>query len=156
MEIFLSHATADTTIVDAIRSRLSPLGVAVYATEHDGQAGVNVHAKIQAAIRRCDLMTVLLTSRGNNSHYVHQEIGYAKRDKKLIIPLVTADVASGGIGMLEGIEYIVVDDTDPTDALHLLSKRIESIKIRQADQDALVMAGLILVAIGIMLIAMNE
>ncbi|HXC76159.1 MAG TPA: toll/interleukin-1 receptor domain-containing protein [Candidatus Acidoferrum sp.] len=147
----------DRTLVETIESRLAPLGARVYAAEHDNQAGANVHAKIQDAIRRSDLMVVLLTKSGDSSHYVHQEIGYAKRDGKLIIPLVTSDVVRNGIGMLEGTEYIVVDD-DPTAALQQLSQRIGQIADFRARQqhDQLVLAGMILVAIGVVLIAMNE
>lgn len=158
MELFLSHATVDRHLVETIQARLTPLGVSVYATEHDGQAGVNVHSKIQEAIKRSDLMVVLLTKPGDSSRYVHQEIGYAKRDAKLIIPLVTSDVSRSDLGMLEGTEYIVVDDADPAKALQQLSQRIANLaKSRaQQQQDQLVIAGMILIAVGVFLIAMNE
>ena len=145
MQLFLSHATVDRHLVETIQARLTPLGV-------------NVYAKIQDAIRRSDLMVVLLTKSGDSSHYVHQEIGYAKRDGKLIIPLVTSDVSRNGLGMLEGIEYIVVDDEDPAEALQQLSNRIASLARSRAQQhqDQLVMAGMILIAVGVFLIAMNE
>jgi hypothetical protein len=157
MELFLSHATADRTLTDLIIERLRAVGVSVYATEHDGKAGHNVHSKIQAAIRRADLVVVLLTERGDGSRYVHEEIGYAKRDGKLIIPLVSAAVARNGLGMLEGTEYIVVDDEDPAEALHRLSKRIDDIAEQRARKNGdLLVASLVLVTIGIVLLAMSE
>lgn len=164
MEIFLSHAAADRALVARIKSRLEALGVRTYAAEHDGRAGENLHDKVTAALRRCDLMVVLLTQTGHASRYVHQEIGFAKRDGKLIIPMVAQDVAhSGSLGMLEGIEYIVMDEVDPADALHSLSRRIEDIiharahaqRQRQRDQE-LRTAALALIVIGIILLAMRE
>jgi hypothetical protein len=155
MELFLSHATRDAAIVDEIRSRLAAVGVDVYTAEHDVRAGHNVHDKIDQAIRRCDIMVVLLTKAGNDASYVHQEIGFAKRAGKLIIPVVTPEVARAGLGMLESIEYIVVDENDPSSALHVLSGRIEQLS-KQKDRDDLMMAALVMVAIGIVIIAMRE
>jgi hypothetical protein len=155
MELFLSHATSDAAIVSDIRSRLAAVGVGVYTAEHDVRAGHNVHDKIDQAIRRCDVMVVLLTKAGNDSSYVHQEIGFAKRAVKLIIPVVTPEVARAGLGMLEGIEYIVVDENDPSSALHVLSGRIEQLA-RQKDRDDLLKAALVMVAIGIVIIALRE
>lgn len=155
MELFLSHATSDAAIISEIRSRLAAVGVGVYTAEHDVRAGHSVHDKIDQAIRRCDVMVVLLTKAGNDSSYVHQEIGFAKRAGKLIIPVVTPEVARAGLGMLEGIEYIVVDENDPSSALHVLSGRIEQLA-RQKDRDDLMKAALVMVAIGIVIIALSE
>lgn len=89
MELFLSHATADTALVSTLAVKLQPLGVRLYATEHDGQAGVNVHDKIKDAIRRSDLVIVLLTEAGYMSNYVMQEIGFSQQTNRLTIPIVT-------------------------------------------------------------------
>jgi len=157
MELFLSHATADADLVGLITSRLEPLGVVVYAAEHDNQAGTNVHAKVADALRRCDLMVVLLTAAGYNSHYVHQEIGFAQRANKLTIPMVTSVAARRGLGMLEGIEYIQVDEDEPSEALQKLSHRVAHIKhSRQQRHDDLVVAALALVAIGIIIMALGD
>jgi hypothetical protein len=86
---------------------------------------------------------------------VHQEIGFAKRAGKLIIPVVTPEVARADLGMLEGIEYIVVDENDPSSALHVLSGRIEQLS-RQKDRDDLMKAALVMVAIGIVIVALSE
>jgi hypothetical protein len=99
-----------------------------------------------------------LTRAGDASRYVHQEIGYAKRAGKVIIPIVTADVASSGLGMLEGIQYISVDATDPSAALHALGARIEELasgqRLRQDAFADVAVAALVMVAIGLILIAM--
>jgi hypothetical protein len=155
MELFLSHATSDAAIVDEIRSRLAAVGVDVYTAEHDVRAGHNVHDKIDQAIRRCDIMVVLLTTAGNDAIYAHQEIGFAKHAGKLIIPVVTPEVARAGLGMLQNIEYIVVDENDPSSALHVLSGRIEQLS-KQKEHDDLMKAALVMVAIGIVIIAMRE
>lgn len=155
MELFLSHATSDAQLVAEVQTQLASLGVRVYTAEHDVRAGHNVHDKIDQAIRRCHVMVVLLTKGGNGSRYVHQEIGFAKRAGKMIVPVVTPEVARAGLGMLEGIEYIVVDEGDPSIALHTLSARIEQLA-RDKNRDDLVNAALIMVAIGVVIIALSE
>jgi hypothetical protein len=155
MELFLSHATTDAQLVAEIRRQLASLGVNVYTAEHDVRAGHNVHDKIDLAIRRCHVMVVLLTKAGNGSRYVHQEIGFAKRARKMIVPVVTPEVARAGLGMLEGIEYIVVNEADPTVALHMLSARIDQVA-RDKNRDDLMNAALIMVAIGVVIIALSE
>jgi hypothetical protein len=155
VELFLSHATSDAVLVAEVRSRLTAVGVTVYTAEHDVQAGHNVHDKIHQAIRRCDVMVVLLTTAGNGSSYVHQEIGFAKRAGKMIVPVVAAEVAHAGLGMLEGIEYIVVDEADPLTALHTLNMRIDQLA-QQKSRDDLVKVALVMVALGILIIALSE
>jgi nucleoside 2-deoxyribosyltransferase len=43
---------------------------------------------VKKAIDRCDAVVVLLSDHGANAPFVHQEIGYALRAEKLVIPLV--------------------------------------------------------------------
>ena len=133
MQIFLSHATSDSGLVAQVKTALSPL-VTVYCTEDDGQAGVNVHTKIQEQIRKSDFMIVLLSNSGAESIYLHQEIGFARSADKLIIPVVSVGVTSHKLGMLEGLEYIQIDNTD--DWLARLSSRVDMLV--RAEAEALV------------------
>lgn len=155
MELFVSHATSDAELVAEIRTRLKGLGVFVYTAEHDVRAGENVHSKIDQAIRRCHVMLVLLTKAGYDSRYVHQEVGFARRAGKLIVPLVTADVARDNLGMLEGTEYIVLDENDPFEALQPLSRRIDQLA-RERKSEELITAALVMVAVGVIILAMRE
>ena len=84
-----------------------------------------MHEKIQDAIGRCDLMVVLLTDDGFNSHYVMQEIGFAQRAGKLTIPIVTPKTRQLDLGMLSGLEYIVQDDSAPEISLEALASRVQ-------------------------------
>jgi|GEM_PF-1694934 len=124
MQIFLSHSSADSDLVAQVKAAVRSLA-AVYCTEDDVQAGINVHSKIQAQIRKSDLMIVLLSHNGAASPYLHQEIGFAKSAGKLIIPVVSTDVSARSLGMLEGIEYIQLDDD--VDWLTRLSIRVEAV-----------------------------
>jgi hypothetical protein len=89
----------------------------MYLFEDDQQPGEYIAQKLQSAIKRSDIMMVFLTLNSENSNYVHQEIGYAIRDNKPIIPLVEGGVSSQVLGMLEGKECIRFDRSGNPDVL---------------------------------------
>ena len=62
-------------------------------------------------------MMVFLTPNSEKSNYVHQEIGYAIRDNKPIIPLVEVGVSSEVLGLLEGRECIRFDRSSNPEVL---------------------------------------
>lgn len=132
MQIFLSHATSDHELVRQVKAAIGKLAI-VYCTEDDVQAGSNVHTKIQGQIRKSELMIVLLSTDGAESIYLHQEIGFAKSEGKLIIPVVAAGLSSTRLGMLEGIEYIQIDDR--ADWLTRLSAHVEAL-VRASEEKA--------------------
>jgi len=155
MELFLSHATRDQDLAAQVTSRLEGAGVRTYLAERDGRAGENVHAKIEAAIRRSDVVIALLTEAGGASRYVQQEIGYARRAGKLIIPVVSVAVAGSGLGMLEGTEYIVVDEEAPAEALLNLGDRVTQLAHAKNRRDQLNVA-LLVVALGLLILTLLD
>ena len=160
MKLFLSHATVDAALVNLVTTRLVPLGVTVYAAEYDNKAGADVHEKVRAEIRVCDLMVVLLTRAGHASVYVQQEIGFGLAEGKIVIPIVTPEVEKANLGMLADTEYIVYNEIEPASGLHLLSQRIEElsrqhIQLQKQREDFLFVGGL-LVCVGVILLALNE
>ncbi len=134
MQIFLSHATADSIIACEIRSRLGHLGVSVYLAEHDNQAGTLLADKVTDALRASDLTVALLTPAGFNSVFVQQEMATAREAGKLVIPLVDRSIPNFDLGLLYGIEYIALDPEEPSGALESLSERVASIARAQADR----------------------
>ena len=109
MQIFLCHATADSTIALEIRSRLGHLGVSVYLAEHDNQAGSLLVDKVTDALRASDLTVALLTPAGFTSLFVHEEMATAREAGKLVIPLVDRSIAIFDLGLLNGTDYILMD-----------------------------------------------
>ena len=83
----LSHATADGAgLAGTVVTHLDALGVKAFIAERDNRIGENSHTQIKEAIRRCDVMVVVLTGAGADSRYVHQEIGVAHGLDKLVLP----------------------------------------------------------------------
>lgn len=158
--VFLSHSNEDADHVNRVKGQVAPLGVDLYAAEHDVQAGHNLEGKVLAAIRESDALVVLLTVDGAESAYVQQEVGAAKAAGTLVIPLVAVGVDRTRLGMLQGIEYIEFDPRQPEEAMDKLTLRLGKLLREKQNLDtqtlrsqrdlALVLAavlGLILLAI---------
>lgn len=112
--IFLSHSGKDEQIAEKFRNQLEQMNSKVYMFEHDQQPGTNVTSKLTKAIDASGMLIVLLTKQSQERpYYVQQEIGFAKKAGKHIIPFVEAGTDPGILGMLTGEEYIKFDPNNP-------------------------------------------
>jgi hypothetical protein len=93
--VFVSHSSRDTELIAHTRSVAAHARVSLYLAEHDNQAGRSIAQKVQENIDRSDAVLVLLTHAGYSSTYVQQEIGYALRARKVVIPLLSRLVRMG-------------------------------------------------------------
>lgn len=136
MQFFISHSCRNTPWVELVCKRIQAQGFAAYLAEHDQQAGRFLNDKIQQAIRDSGAVVVVLTENAWNAPLVRDEIGFASALDKLIIPLVTPQVAANPrvLGMLEGIEYVVFDLDDPTEGLLALTDRVNKLAAERQAQ----------------------
>lgn len=111
--VFFSHSTVDRRWCEWLATEAAKLGISVYLAEHDKQAGTQLAEKVKRNIKACDAFVVLLTDNTAASTFVHQEIGYAIAENKLVIPLVQPGVGNKQLSMLEGVEYIEFDFQRP-------------------------------------------
>ena len=140
--VFLSHSAADQQWVQWIAEHASSIDINVYMYEHDIQPGTTIVAKVQSAIDNCQALVVLLTPHSQYSSYVQQEIGFAQAKDKPIIPLVQPGVSQRCLAMLEGVEYIPFDLTNPELALSRLLNYLGKLKeARERDQAILMGLG---------------
>lgn len=155
LEIFLSHNHRDREWSERLGIQAAALGIKPYLAEHDVRPGEPLAQKIQAAIRRSVAVVVLISDNSVSAPYVQQEIGYALRCNKVIIPLVQPGISSDALAMLQGVEYIPFDFEDPTDGLRGLNVALTRLiaRQRQREQDAallvLACAALILIALSV-------
>jgi hypothetical protein len=138
MILFLSHAGSDKTLGEAIKEHVARLGVETYLAEHDNGAGTSLSDKVNAALRRSQLVVVLLTRAGFDSTHVQQEIGAARHARKLVIPMLdeTVEGHRDKLAMLTGLEWIPLDPNAPADAVAALASRVAEIAAEQEAQDA--------------------
>jgi TIR domain len=115
-----------------------------YLAEHDVQPGGVLAEKIEAAIDASAAVAVLITDNSVNSQYVQQEIGYARKAKKLIIPVVQKGITGEQLGMLQGVEYIAFDFENPHEGHAQLTAAMRQLAERHAksgpDQDLVLAA----------------
>jgi hypothetical protein len=150
-QVFISYSLSDADWVSHVRDQIVGAGLTAYLAVHDMQPGRDVVDKIQKAIDASAAVIVVLTKNATASTWVQQEIGYASRGGKLVVPLVSPSVAATPevLGMLNGVEYVQFDPDDPEPGLRALGKwaiRFEE-SARQKDQQELflILAGILLV-----------
>ena len=113
IQIFLSHNARDRKWCEWLKASAEELGIRAYLAEHDVRPGENLAKKIMEAIDASEAVVVLLSSNSVEAPYVHQEIGWALKAKKLIIPLVQPGIPPDRLAMLQGVEYIPFDFQNP-------------------------------------------
>jgi hypothetical protein len=124
VKLFLSHSNRDAEWVHPVHTQLEKLGITVYLAELDLQPGQPLDTKIQRHIDLSDAIVVLLTETAALSPIVREEIGYAIRAGKLVVPLVDPVVARSPalLGMLNGREHIPFDKERPQEGLLTLAQ----------------------------------
>jgi hypothetical protein len=144
-KVFISHSTRDRGLVIALSNLLTRFGIEVFVAEWYLTPGEPIDKKVFSQIEKADCFLVLLTKNGMRSNWVQQEIGYAFRTHKLIIPLLEKGTDSQDLGALEEKEYIEYDPLQPEEAFLKTSKYVKSLKLKKEEKEkTLLIAGSIL------------
>lgn len=106
-QVFVSYSFEDNNIMKKLKKTLQSNGIKCYVAEHDENYGNSLSAKLSDAIDDSKAVIVILTKKGSMSLSVGQEIGYAKKARKQVIPLLEKNVDLPV--MLQGLEYISFD-----------------------------------------------
>lgn len=150
--VFVSHANKDRAVVEWIKGQVGP-GVELRLSEHDPQPGQHLPTKVQKALNGSHAVLVFITEAAQASAYVNQEIGWALRAKKPIIPVVQKGITGDELAMLQGVEYIEFDFTNPEAGRDALLNRLRLMaQAKKASDDlqtALLLVGALLI-VGIM------
>ncbi len=141
--IFISHSVEDMRVVYELARTLQLKGIEAIVAEWEQQPGTLLALKIGEMIDKSDCVLALLTKNGGRSIYVNQEIGYARKAGKLIIPVIEYGVEKG---FLEGLEYILFKRDDPYDAISKTVNYLKTIEIRKSEEERnkVILAGVIL------------
>lgn len=144
-KVFISHSTRDQGLVISLANLLTKFEVEVYVAEWYLDPGQRIDKKIFDQIEASNCVVVLLSRKGIRSNWVHQEIGYALKCNKLIIPLVEKGIDLKDLAALQGREYIEYDSREHQEALDKLSNHVKSLKMKKEEQEKtlLVLGGLL-------------
>lgn len=146
--VFLSHSTSDSNWVGWIANHATGVGLSVYLFEHDPQPGVLIADKVKAQIDRCDAFVVFVTANSVRSTYVQQEIGYAEKAQKPVVPLVQPGIPGELLGMLQGREYIPFDFSHPHKSIQTLVASLERMRQVRDRQQLIALGALGLLVVG--------
>ncbi|HLK61037.1 MAG TPA: toll/interleukin-1 receptor domain-containing protein, partial [Chthonomonadaceae bacterium] len=123
MKIFVSHATANDTIVTALRERLAPYGIDSWTDSRELTGGDLLKQRIEEAIAVSDFFVVVLSLDALNSVWVQDEIAYARRvkgkrkDSFKLIPLLRGGVKPTALRLLFGKEPVAITIDEGNDGL---------------------------------------
>lgn len=155
--VFLSHATADKQSAVQIARCALEIGVEVYLFEWNSRPGTVVSEKLKQAIDNADAVVVLLTPASQTSAYTHQEIGYAEKSKKLIVPIVLPEFDPKHLAMLVGREYVPFNPIRPDEGLVLLRAFLRNKKgVKEEEQRRLAGLGILVLLVCLGAAANND
>lgn len=100
---FISYSFNDAELMNKLKRSLESQGAKCYVAQHDEDYGGSLPDKLTSAIDENHVVLAILTKNGSSSSTVNQEIGYAKKAKKRIIPLLEEGVSIPVF--LQGIEH---------------------------------------------------
>lgn len=147
--VFISHSTADMALVYELQHWLQANGIEAYVAQIYAQPGIPLSQKVSDAILASDCVLVLWTKDGARSAWVNQEIGIAKGQGRLVIPIVERSVDLQG-GLL-GLEYVPYDPSNPEETIRRAVEVLHRMKIdkgarQSATATVLLVLGLLAVA----------
>lgn len=152
--IFFSHSGDDRRWCELLAAEALKVGVTAYLAEHDPRPGTILADKVKQNIKRCNAFVVLLTHNTANSAYVHQEVGFALAERKLVIPLVQPGVGEAQLAMIQGVEWIPFDFDNPQVGLASFTselKRVAEKQRKQTDLETLVAVAVCVVLLALLL-----
>lgn len=151
LEVFLSHSNADKAHVDVVARQIAALGITVYLAEDNPQPGTVLADKVRAAIHRSKAFVVLITTTSINSAYVMQEVGIAKEHGVPIIPIIEKGIDVRALGVLQGLDYLEYDPTEPAEAMAKIVQSLQPFVLRQMPTGPDAGTTIVLVGVGLLL-----
>ena len=144
LSVFISYSVHDGAVVDAINRQLKPHAKTFFWAQNN-VPGQDAWATIHSWINAADLVVVVLTGKTlSRALSVGNEVGYARKAGKRIIPLVAPEVPKSELGCLEGITYIRLDyDSPETTIKQLHSELAEYAQQKAESRRAVALLGLI-------------
>lgn len=132
-DVFVSYASADKTVADAVCGTLESNGVRCWIAPRDVEPGMAYGEAILEAIQGCRVMVLVFSSKANTSSHIPKEIERAVSKGASVIPFRIEDVKPG-----KSLDYFIgnvhwLDAMTPPMEGHLrrLAKNIQTILARE-------------------------
>jgi hypothetical protein len=147
MRIFISYSTEDVTLVQWIANQIR-CHAQVDFWDESKVLGERAWETIYGWIDQSDLVIAIITDNTvRRAMSVGNEIGYAKKANKTIIPLITNNVPDSSLGCLSGVTYARITYDNFGAVLHTVENIVVEKKREIENRTALFVIGGILAAI---------
>jgi nucleoside 2-deoxyribosyltransferase len=133
--VFVSHSTRDFRIVSALARVLSQFGIRPFLAEWYLTPGQRLDKKVFREIDTAHCVVVFITQNGLRSTWVQQEIGYAIRAGKPIIPIVEVGIPHQRLGALVGRQFIPFDSMHPAQAVVKAASVVKGMKLKKEERE---------------------
>src|SRR5262245_35170529 len=87
-EVYISYASADREVAEAIADRLSSEGFSLFSDEQTLVPGKSLSEVMVKQLQRADAVVALLSSRSQRTRSVEEELQAALKRKKLVVPVL--------------------------------------------------------------------
>jgi hypothetical protein len=102
--LFISHTSAHKHLAHRLRAVLTDYKVAAFVAHHDIEPSREWEAEIELALRTMDAMSAIVTPDFPENPWCDQEVGFAIRRGKLVVPLCQDAIPHGFLGKYQGFK----------------------------------------------------
>lgn len=154
LKIFISYSTKNLDKIKPVLNQLSAIkDIKIFFADETISLGDLVSQTIINNIRNSDVFILFYSESAVKSNYVQQEIGVARSNNKIIIPILLD--SNKPTGMLEGINYLNFYDPSKqqTEISRLYNFIAQSVQSKKKNQ---ILTGLGLLGLGYLLFRGGE
>lgn len=128
MRIFISYSNSDLALVNMISDSIKSYATPVFWNQNK-VPGDSDWESIFSWIQECTIVLVIISeSTLKRGLSVGQEVGYARKSDKIVMPFVSRSISISDLGYLKGLTAIHFDNSDPAVALKELDTAIQKQK----------------------------
>ncbi|WP_458789469.1 toll/interleukin-1 receptor domain-containing protein, partial [Adonisia turfae] len=135
-DVFLSYSEKDRELMDRLRLALMREGFTTWINRTDIRVGGDFQTEINKGIEEASYMVYLMSPKSLESKYCQQELDYARKLNKKIIPLlmrpVDLDLMADDLRALQFINFVNKNDIDGSAYRKDIAKLV---KLLQEDGD---------------------
>ncbi|MEM9805034.1 MAG: TIR domain-containing protein [Cyanobacteria bacterium P01_D01_bin.56] len=135
-DVFLSYSEKDREILDQVRQSLMREGFTTWINRTDIRASGDFQASINKGIEEASRMVYLVSPDSLDSKYCQQELDYARKLNKQIIPLLMRDTDLNQMADdLRAIQFIDFSNNAEGDTVAYQKDLAKLVKLLQEDTD---------------------
>lgn len=124
MKLFISYSDGDLQLAQKVAKEIENYAEPMF-WESNKLPGDGDWSSIFRWIDQCEIVLVLISRKVvKRGLSIGQEIGYAKKSEKIIIPFVASGVPRDSLGCLNGLTHIFYNEKSPELALRELHESI--------------------------------